>query len=143
MKRIIVGIDGSASARAALDWALDEARHHGAEVRAVHVWDVPPLGSSAFDRLLGDPDALEAEARRELDLVVDAANTDGLASPVQRSLRCGRPAEWVLREAKAGDLIVLGSRGLGGFDPPPLGSVSRQVAGHAPCPVVVVPVPSA
>jgi nucleotide-binding universal stress UspA family protein len=142
MERIVVGIDGSAGARAALDWAIDEARHHGAEVRAVHVWDIPQLGWAAFDRMLGDPDLLEAEARRELDLVVDAADVTGLDAPVQRSLRCGRPAEWLLREAKAGDLIVVGSRGLGGYDPPPLGSVSRQVAGHAPCPVVVVPAPA-
>lgn len=141
MERIVVGVDGSAAARAALDWAIDQARHRRTEIRAVHAWEVPALGSTAFDRLLGDPDALEAEARRELDLVIDAADVTGLDAPVQRSLRCGHPAEQILREAAAGDLVVVGNRGLGGVAPPPLGSVSRQVAAHAPCPVVVVPAP--
>lgn len=136
MRRIIVGVDGSAASRAALAWAVEDARSNGAEVRAVHVWDVPFVGTDAFAQMLTDSAELEGQAQRELDYVIDAVDTSGLATPVEAVLRCGRPAEWLLREAKDGDLLVIGRKGLGGVQ---LGSVGHRVALHASCPVVVVP----
>jgi nucleotide-binding universal stress UspA family protein len=138
MQRIIVGVDGSVASRAALAWAVTEARTRDAEVRVVHVWDHPYLGETAFAHMLDSTTDLEAQAQRELDFVVDRVDTTGLGTPVERTLRCGRPAEWLLREAKAADLLVIGRKGLGGVQ---LGSVGHRVALHASCPVVVVPAP--
>lgn len=139
MRRIIVGVDGSTASRAALTWAVDEAKARPAEIRVVHVWDHPYLGTGAFAQMLDDSDELETQAQRELDYVVDNVDTTDLAVPVERTLRCGRPAEWLLREAKDADLVVIGRKGLGGVQ---LGSVGHRVTLHATCPVVVVPATS-
>jgi nucleotide-binding universal stress UspA family protein len=136
MQRIIVGVDGSAASRAALVWAITEATARAAEIRVVHVWNHPYLGETAFDQMLSDSDDLESQAQRELDFVADQVDTTGLTTPVERTLRCGRPAEWLLREAKAADLLVVGRKRLGGVQ---LGSVGHRVTLHATCPVVVVP----
>ena len=139
MRRIIVGVDGSAASRAALAWAVDEAVSPTAEVRVVHVWDHPYIGGDPLAKMLADSDDMEAQAQRELDSVVDAVDTSRLATSVQRMLRCGRPADWLLREAKDADLVVIGRKGLGGLQ---LGSVGHGVTLHATCPVVVVPTQS-
>jgi nucleotide-binding universal stress UspA family protein len=138
MQRITVGVDGSAASRAALAWAVDQATCSETEVRVVHVWDRPYIGGNAFARMLADSDELEIQAQRELDGVIESVDTAGLASPVQRTLRCGRPADWLLREAKDADLLVIGQKGLGGIQ---LGSVGHRVTLHTSCPVVVVPAP--
>jgi nucleotide-binding universal stress UspA family protein len=136
MRKIIVGIDGSKASRAALNWAIDDAATRPATVRAVHVWDRPPLGAEPLDRMLADTDDLEAEARRELDLVVDEVDAGRLANPVERAVRCGRPADWLLHEAEDADMLVIGERGLGGV---PMGSVGKHVVPRAHCPIVIVP----
>jgi nucleotide-binding universal stress UspA family protein len=136
MSKIVVGIDGSEASRAALRWAIAEAVERKATLRAVHVWDWPTIGTSRLARLMVDPDELEAQARRELDLVVDEVDTSSLAAPVERIVRCGRPAEWLFNEAKGADMLVVGERGLGGII---AGSVGEQVTHHPRCPVVVVP----
>jgi nucleotide-binding universal stress UspA family protein len=136
MRRIIVGVDGSAASRAALAWAVRDARANEAEIRVLHVWDQPYVGTGAFAQMLADPEELEFYAQRELDYTVDNVDTTGLRTPVERVLRCGRPADWLLREAKTADLVVMGRKGLGGVQ---LGSVGHRVTLHATCPVVVVP----
>lgn len=138
MRRIIVGVDGSAASRAALAWAVDEARDIDAEIRVVHVWDRPYVGGDAFAKMLADADDIEDQARHELDDVIDSVDTTVLARPVDAVLVCGRPAECLLNEAKNADLLVIGQRGLGGIQ---LGSVGHRIALHATCPVVVVPAP--
>jgi nucleotide-binding universal stress UspA family protein len=135
MRKIVVGIDGSEASRAALRWAIAEAVDRKASVRAVHVWDWPTIGTSRLTRLMIDPDELETQARRELDIVVDAVDTASLAAPVERVVRCGRPAEWLFNEAKGADMLVVGDRGLGGLI---AGSVGEQVVHHPRCPVIVV-----
>jgi nucleotide-binding universal stress UspA family protein len=136
MAKIVVGIDGSEASQAALRWAIDEAVARKATVAAVHVWDWPTIGTTRLARLLTDPDELETQARRELDLIVDSADTERLGTPVERVLRCGQPAEWLFDEAKGADMLVVGERGLGGII---IGSVGDQVTKHPRCPVVVVP----
>jgi nucleotide-binding universal stress UspA family protein len=136
MRRIIVGVDGSAASRHALAWAVEQARTGDAEVRVVHVWDHPYVGGDTLAKMLVEADDLEIQAQRELDGVVDSVDVAGVVPPVQRVLHCGRPADWLLREAKDADLVVIGQRGLGGVQ---LGSVGHQVTIHAACPVVVVP----
>ncbi len=143
MPGILVGIDGSDHSHHALEWAVREAalRHRPLTVLTVHqavanYWTGSPVVYP------GDPDlakkALEA-AQQETDSVLEQA---GAASPppsVTVKALTGMPAEELLRAAEGADMIVVGSRGAGGFKRLLLGSVSTQVTHHAHCPVVVIP----
>jgi nucleotide-binding universal stress UspA family protein len=138
--RIVVGIDGSESSRQALQWAIDEGRHHGSYVEAVHAWhDVYVGGGTPYSVAVLDPQLYHDAAEALVRDVVDAADESGLAAPVRRSVVHGAPASALLEAAKGADLIVVGSRGRGGFAGLLLGSVSHQVVHHATCPVVVIP----
>jgi nucleotide-binding universal stress UspA family protein len=128
--RVVVGVDDSVGASRALDWALDEARAHQAMVEVVHAWGLPSFGAD---------EAGEAAGRRIVDEVLGAADLSGLSGPITRTLVNGTGAAAILRAAEAADLVVLGSRGRGGFKGLLLGSVSDQVAHHARWPVLIVP----
>ena len=132
MRRIVVGVDESPGARAALAWAVDEARQWGATLEAVLAWShlVQPVEEfrSDFD---------EIAARELLDRLVDEVGTEGVPRVVRTTVN-DLPARSVLHVARDADLIVVGARGLGGFKGLLLGSVSQQVASHSPCPVVIV-----
>ena len=144
MGRIVVGVDGSANARAALDWALGQARVTGSTVVAVMVWRDPYAVADGWTGTIAqyiDTDELERRYRAELDGIVDAVNTEGLQAPVERVVASGNAASTLLELAHDADLVVVGSRGHGGFVGLLLGSVSQQVANHATCPVVIVPSP--
>jgi nucleotide-binding universal stress UspA family protein len=136
--RIVVGIDGSDTAGRALAWALEEGRTHQATVEVVHAWALPYAGdpyiATAFDSA-----PVEDAARRTLDAAVDSADTSGLPAPITRTLTVGSAAASVLQAAEGADLVVVGSRGLGGFKGLVLGSASYQIVHYATCPVVVVP----
>jgi nucleotide-binding universal stress UspA family protein len=138
---IVVGVDGSESARDALRFALEEARLRGASVRAVAAWHVPVTAyGDAFvppnHELLSE---LEPQARRELERALADAGEQAAGVEVEPVVREGAPARVLLEEADKADLLVVGSRGLGGFRGLLLGSVSQQCSHHAPCPVVIVP----
>lgn len=146
MKTIVVGIDGSDEARAALSWAVDEARLRHAGLRVVHAWTVTPMlvPAAAFGAVGGafpapsDDAVLEDENRELLDSAV-AAILDGEQDvPVEKILVRGSPVPALLEAAEDAELLVVGSRGLGGFAGLLLGSVSDQLAHHASCPVVIV-----
>lgn len=138
-ERFVVGIDGSESSNAALQWALDEAGVRDATIKAVRVWRMPYVGDFAGPAVATiDPNEL-ADANRELlDSTVDAALVTRTGMTVERVVRDGSPAAELAAEAKDADLLVVGSRGRGGFAELMLGSVSHQLAAHAPCPVVIV-----
>ena len=137
MERIVVGVDGSETSKAALAWALDEARRRKAAVDVVHTWYMP--WSIGYHYAADVPyEAVEENARRLLATMVDEADTSDVAS-VEQILRSDGPARVLLEIAKGADLLVVGSRGLGGFTGLLMGSVSAQVVHHAPCPVVVIP----
>jgi nucleotide-binding universal stress UspA family protein len=138
MKRIVVGIDGSQSSREALAWAVGEACARGGRVEAVHAWQVPAAAYCGPGAIALDARSYESEAERVLDEIVDSTATAGLAEPIERIVACGSPARTLLDVAKGADLLVVGSRGRGGFAGLVLGSVSQQCVHHAPCPVVVV-----
>lgn len=138
MERIVVGIDGSEGAATALAWAVEEAARRGATVEAVHAWSVPfvepyPYAASAFE-----PEVFEAAARTVLDEAVAGVDNDA-GVPIEKVPRCGTPALVLIDAAKGAELLVVGSRGRGGFSGLLLGSVSQQVSHHASCPVVIVP----
>lgn len=135
---IVVGIDGSPSSRDALLWAVHEARCRGASVTAVSAWMVPleaywgaPIPSSL-------PADLEQAATKVLAATVQDLGTD--AQDVQMVPRVleGEPAQVRIETAKDAQMLMVGSRGLGGFRELLLGSVSQQCAHHATCPVVIV-----
>ena len=140
MSKIVVGVDGSAESLAALRWAAQEARLRGARLRVVHAWFLPMVFTS------GPPLLVLPESRSELEgegekvlahaLEETAADVEGLE--VERSVVEGSAAHCLLRAAEGADLLVVGSRGHGGFHELLLGSVSQQCAHHAPCPVVIV-----
>jgi nucleotide-binding universal stress UspA family protein len=140
-ERIVVGVDGSKPANRALRWAVDEARLRGGVLELVHAWRVPVsvVGVAPGATVGVDPFGLETNAAAVLDEATDAVDQTGLAWPVERTLS-NRGAAWaILESARQADLVVVGSRGRGGFAGLVLGSVSHQVTHHAPCPVVVIP----
>lgn len=138
METIVVGVDGSDRAQAALRWAMDEARLRHATVQAVHVWEPPLMGGYPYTTSTFDPQSLEGRGRQVLDAAVDAVLDDADDVKVERVGVCGSPAAALIERTKDADLVVVGSRGLGGFAGLLLGSVSEQVARHAACPVVIV-----
>jgi nucleotide-binding universal stress UspA family protein len=134
---IVVGVDGSEGSRLALDWALEEARMRGAAIRAVYAWMLVPTAVPELPSIF-DWEALQNGARDFLETFV--ADTVGEDSGVEvSSVVANAPAaEALVDAARTADLLVVGSRGLGGFRGLLLGSVSNQCVQHATCPVVVV-----
>ena len=139
IRRIVVGVDGSAAAEAALIWARDEARRWGAEVLVVQAWEFTPLvvATDAPVDLAGLRAATDESLRRQVEAVFGPDDATVKTSTVE-----DLPARAVLDAAEGADLVVLGSRGLGGVKSFFLGSVSAKVMHHATCPVVVVPDPA-
>jgi nucleotide-binding universal stress UspA family protein len=137
MSRITVGVDGSPEADAALLFALEEAQLRRADVEVVLAYS--PLPYLAGDVALRHAEATEIEADELLRKAVEpaAANFPGVTVTTRAVL--GAAAENLIAAAEGADLLVVGSRGRGGFSGLLLGSVSQQCVHHAPCPVVVVP----
>ncbi len=141
MNRIVVGIDGSAESKRALRWAVAEAKLRGAALRVVHVWTFPytaagPGLDPTLDAQMIDDVRRSAErlVERELaELGDEAAGID-----IERAVVDGAPAPTLIAAAEGSDLLVVGSRGHGGFSGLLLGSVSQQCSHHAPCPLVIV-----
>jgi nucleotide-binding universal stress UspA family protein len=142
MAGIIVGIDGSAGAHRALDWAMKEAAAHHAHLTVVAVHEVPVNGWTGNPDILGaDVPELEKTRRAAEEAVSKAAAQlgDSRLATVTLHAANGFPAEELIKASRGADLIVVGSRGVGGFSRLMMGSVSDQVVHHAHCPVVVVP----
>ena len=136
---IVVGVDGSAESKRALHWALDEARLREVRVVVVHSWTYQFLAGPGY-LPAADPEALgsiEREAEQVIDDALAEFATGGLE--IERKAVEGQPSATLVEAAEGADLLVLGSRGRGGFSGLLLGSVSQQCAHHAPCPVVIVP----
>jgi nucleotide-binding universal stress UspA family protein len=141
-KRFVVGLDGSDESRSALRWAVDEAAVWNAELDVVHAWDlpfvvVPPPINLAHQ---ADVEALELAAAALVDTEVAALTVPAGQAPrqIERIVVRDSAARALLETAKGADLLVVGSRGRGGFSGLLLGSVSNQCVHHAPCPVAVV-----
>lgn len=139
--RIVVGVDGSPESKAALNWALNEARHCHAAVEAVHAWQYPAVAFSHFggEALpLIAPGDVETAAHGLLRKTVEEISGADCDVAVTPKLARGHPAEVLLALSEDADMLVVGSRGHGGFKGMLLGSVSNHVIHHAHCPVVVV-----
>ncbi len=133
--RIVVGVDGSDSAQAALRWAVRQAKLTGGCVEAVSAWHYPT--TVGWEDLGVDAD-FEGTARQILSEALAAV--DGLEPGVTvlSQVAEGYPAEVLVDAAKGADLLVVGSRGHGGFKSALLGSVSLHCVTHAHCPVLVM-----
>lgn len=142
--RIVVGVDGSVGSRAALGWALSQARATGGTVDVVGSWQVPTVNEYSYQwpAEVFDHDNTAAVTEKILaDAVAEARGTSGAHITVTTRAVQGHPAE-VLTVASAGaELLVVGNRGRGAFAGMLLGSVSQYCVHHATCPVVVVPAP--
>lgn len=141
MASIIVGIDGSPASTKVLTFALKEASAHDLPltVVAVHVAPaaVPAWGMPSMSPRQEEVDATRAGAQELLDSVT--AGLGGDAPKTTLKVVPGVPADVILNEATADDLLVVGSRGAGGWRRLFLGAVSNDVVLAAPCPVTVVP----
>jgi len=143
MRRIVVGVDGSEGSLHALRWAAAEARQHAATLDAVVSWQYPALTTMPAFGVLPPAEEMNEEARQGLQEVLDAEGLGAGSDLVARAVVVQGPPGAALIDAAAGaDLLVVGTRGRGGFTGLLLGSVSQQCVTHAPCPVVVVPPPA-
>ncbi|MGC1565819.1 MAG: universal stress protein [Trebonia sp.] len=142
MPGIIVGIDGSTHSRRALDWAISEAAIRHAPLTVLTVQQV--MRSFWAGPMIYPEDAELAEharkiAQDETDGAVGELAEDARPPAVTVLAVPGLPAEAILDVAKDADMIVVGSRGAGGFKKLLMGSVASQVTHHAHIPVVVIP----
>jgi nucleotide-binding universal stress UspA family protein len=140
MARIVVGIDGSDHSKKALQWALAEARLRTASLEVVYAWMLPvyATGYGFAPGDLVDPKIIGDGAAEQLNLAVTEVVGDSTDVPVERKTVEGMAAQVLVEEAEGADLLVVGSRGHGGFAGLLLGSVSQQCAQHASCPVVII-----
>jgi nucleotide-binding universal stress UspA family protein len=137
METIVVGVDGSKGSADARRWALQEARLRGAKVRVAHAWAYPEASTyHQAAHLLRIPFAEEAAAL--LDRMVEEAGAEADGIEIGKEVVEGQAGPILVKAARRASMLVVGSRGLGGFSGLLLGSVSQQCAHHAPCPLVIV-----
>jgi nucleotide-binding universal stress UspA family protein len=142
MSGITVGIDGSAHSTRALEWAIKEAAVRHAPVTVLTVHTVPMSGWTGNPIILPrDAEDQEKAQQAAEEMTLKAASQLGAAQPSSVTVRAisGFPAQALIDASRTADLMVVGSRGAGGFARLMIGSVSSQVVHHAHCPVVVVP----
>jgi len=126
--RIVVGVDGSEGARRALEWAADQARLSGSLLEIVT--------ASGESHVMAGPDAARATDEEDIDEASMRARR--VVPEVATKIVDGAPASALIQESTGADLLVVGTRGRGGFTSLVLGSVSRRCVHQAHCPVVVV-----
>ena len=132
--RIVVGMDGSPESSHALRWAAGQARLTGQELNAVISWDFPV----SYDLPLTGGFDWRGDAAGALEKTVEDVLGGPDAPEVVQRVSQGRPAKVLIDAARDAELLVVGSRGHGGFTGLLLGSVGQHVIAHASCPVVVV-----
>lgn len=133
--RVVVGVDGSDQSKQALRWAARIAQATGARIDAVAAWQFPVgygWGAVPYDWSPG------LDMEKVLTETVDAVFGDRRPEDLRLAVHEGNPAKVLLEESQGALMVVVGSRGHGGFAGLLLGSVSASVAEHAPCPVLVI-----
>jgi nucleotide-binding universal stress UspA family protein len=143
MPGIIVGIDGSDNAQRALEWALKEAAVRRAPLtvltvhpEAIGAWGLRPISYPADQTA---QEQAQRAAQEAVEKVTSQLDADSRPASVTVRAVSGIPAEELINATGDADLLVVGSRGLGGFARLLMGSVSTQVAHHALCPVAIIP----
>jgi nucleotide-binding universal stress UspA family protein len=147
---VVVGVDGSPGAKEALLWALAEARLRHWPLRAVHAWMFGYIGGSvegypywggslgSYTSLGIDLGDLHHAAEDLLERALADVKGEAEGVDIERQVVQGSAAEVLVTAATPADLLVVGSRGHGGFAGLMVGSVSQQCVHHAPCPVVII-----
>ncbi len=133
--RIVVGVDGFESSRAALRWAIHQAKLTGAVVEAVTAWHVP-AGTGMVP--IADMPDYQDDARTVLAEAITEMCTTDTEVEVRPQVVAGRAAQVLVDAAEGAELLVVGCRGHGGFAEALLGSVGQYCVHHAPCPVVIM-----
>ncbi|MBP0450618.1 universal stress protein [Kitasatospora sp. RG8] len=134
-RRIVVGVDGSPSSRQALRWAVGQARLTGGAVEAVLCWLLPAMYRRA-------PASVDRELRHAAERVLAQAVTEAVGDDrpveIRETAVLGNASEVLVERSHGAELLVVGSRGHGGFAGALLGSVGQHCVQHGSCPVVVV-----
>jgi nucleotide-binding universal stress UspA family protein len=141
MNVIVVGVDHSPGAKAALLFAAEEALLRGATLRAVHAWQYGYIGYTGFEGSIPDLGGDIKEHQTAAEDALEATLREALPEPgveIERRVIQGSAGGVLVDESRDADLLVVGSRGHGGFAQLLLGSVSQQCAHHSECPVVIV-----
>jgi nucleotide-binding universal stress UspA family protein len=138
--RIVVGVDGSPSSRAALRWAVRQAKFTGATVDAVIAWQIPLMlqNYSWAPIYLEEAGDFAEGARKRIDAVISEEVAPADSPLIRSQVVHGHPAQMLLAAAAGADLLVVGSRGHGSFADALLGSVGQHCAHHAHCPVLIM-----
>ena len=138
---IVVGHDGSTDADEALKWTLATAASLDTQVEVVRTWSIDHIPPQFNEEHGFVPSFEEVTARVRRDLVAGTRRLIESHPNVEVTLRAAlsQPAEALIESSKHARMVVVGSRGRGGFAGLVLGSVSSTCAAHAHCPVVVVP----
>jgi nucleotide-binding universal stress UspA family protein len=139
MQGVVVGIDGSENSLDALRFAAREATLRDEVLHVVGTYTTPIM-STGYELAVPDPDDLEAAARTTLEASVDTVRSEGLLDDVDVEVVAieGHAGERLMTASEDATLLVVGSRGHGGFMGLLLGSVTTYVVNHPVCPVVVV-----
>ncbi|MGV9254592.1 universal stress protein [Streptomyces sp. NPDC003697] len=135
-RRVVVGVDGSPSSYEALRWAARYARLVDGTVEAIHAWDTPSAIGWSGPAI--DPEFDFEQARERFSQELRSVFPDEQSVELRKHLVEGDPSEVLIRASQGAEVLVVGSRGRGGFARAMLGSVSQRCAQHAACPVVVV-----
>lgn len=137
-KPVVVGVDGSEGALRAVEWAAQEAERRKAPLRIVTVAAMPPRMRPSNEGPEGVANELLKSSTDALDASVARAGEVAPGLITDADLLSGPPDQAISDSGSGAQLLVVGARGMSGFVAMVLGSVSRYVASHAPCPVVVV-----
>ena len=136
---IVVGVDGSHPSSEALRWALAEARLRGTRLRVIHAYpELPHLTGSTGSEYYPQVEKEATESLEEALREAGAADGDAAGVSLDASVVPGNAAEVLIEASHGAGLLVVGSRGLGGFRGLVMGSVSMQCVHYAHCPVVVI-----
>ena len=135
-RRIVVGVDGSGSSKAALAWAVEQATLTGAVVDAVIAWELDVTFRTPWPAGLM-VDFGETATRVVTDAVAEISRSAGQVEIRPKAVQ-GNAAQVLLDASARADLLVVGSRGHGGFVGALLGSVGQHCVQHSTCPVVVI-----
>ena len=136
---IVVGTDGSPHAERALEFAAEEARRRDAIVHVVTAWHVPAAVYRPGFAPMVNPSLEESAQEAAEDVAARAAkNLRARGLEAETTVCHAQAADALVQQAEGADLLVVGSRGHGGFSGLLLGSVGQQCAHHAHCPTVIV-----
>ncbi|MFI6579124.1 universal stress protein [Nocardiopsis sp. NPDC050513] len=138
--QVLVGVDGSDNARAALEWAAVEAGRRGTSLTVLHALGMPMVVTAYGGPVRFSPtEEMSGQAGKVLERAAEYARALAPSVAVRTLTALEEAPLALIRQARPGDLVVVGTRGLGTVASMFAGSVSVRLSGHAPCPVVVVP----